>query len=232
MLNLAQNPLDASEQPMSENSLAVEVVCTGGPAPFIASGRATGADGKWTVHVDRDASSLPRDARAILTFEDPTSPRIVGIVEEVAGNRIELVERVVRERERRAFPRLVAGLQLKARALATTEADAETAAWMAGDDGPLDRGTWFHPDPFMNFSVTGLRFQGPDILASGTPLLLELGIRNQGSWRCVARVVRTFTAPEGGDPSQSQVAVEFTSIPDEAEIALSELTLRIQDQLL
>lgn len=217
---------------MSDTSQAVEVVCTGGPLPFIASGRATGADGTWTVHVDRDASSLPADARAILTFADPDAPRIVGLVASVSGNRIELVERAVRERERRAFPRLVAGLQLKMRTLRPSEAGPEAAAWMAGDDGPAHRGTWFEPDPFMNFSVTGLRFQGPATLEGGETLLLELAIRNAGAWRCVADVVRTFAIGADGDPNLRQVAVVFNDIPDEAEIALSELTLKIQDQLL
>ena len=217
---------------MSSETLPVEMVCTSGPIPFVATGRARADGDDWIIHLSQDASHLAPASHAILTFDDPTRPRILGRVRAVKGNQVILEERIVRERERRAFPRLIAGLQIEARALLATEVLAESRAWMSGSDAPRDRGDWFRPDDLMNFSVTGLRFEAPESVGAQQQLLLEVGVRNQGRWRCTARVVRTFAPPVGGDPSERQVAVEFIDVPDGLEAALADLTLSIQDTML
>ena len=217
---------------MSSETLPVEMICTSGPIPFVATGRARADGDDWIIHLSQDASHLAPASHAILTFDDPTRPRIMGRVRAVKGNQVILEERIVRERERRVFPRLIAGLQIEARALLATELLAESRAWMSGSDAPRDRGDWFRPDDLMSFSVTGLRFEAPESVGAQQQLLLEVGVRNQGRWRCTARVVRTFAPPVGGDPSERQVAVEFIDVTDGLEAALADLTLSIQDRML
>lgn len=236
-MRLLNHTIPADETPtpepsMSPETLAVEIVCTSGPVPFVAAGRARAEGDDWVVHLATDASHLAAGSHAILSFEDQAQPRIIGRIQSVKGNRIVLEERIVRERERRAFPRLVGGLRIEARALDDREVTAESAAWMRGDAGPQTRGDWFRPDELMNFSVTGLRMEAPEGVTGGQVLLLSVGIKEAGPWRCTARVVRTFAPPIDGDPSDRQVAIEFIEIPEEAEGALADLTLQIQDQML
>ena len=84
------------------------------------------------------------------------------------------------------------------------------------------------PDRFVDFSVTGLRLHMEMALNADDLLLLELGLPNDPTrWRCAARVIRIFDEPDG-----MSAAVEFESIPDGARTGLSQLTLRIQEQLL
>jgi hypothetical protein len=225
----ASSPTEAS----MPNSQPVDLVCTGGAIPFMASGHALFADGAWTVHLDREVGHLNPGTAAILSFTDPDQPRIIGQVVEASGNRLLVAEKHKREREKRAYPRLVGGVPLRYRLLHRTEERAETLAWLSGDKSPLNRGEWITPDDLMNFSVTGLRFESDAEAEAGQVLLLDLGVRGHGSWRCTARVVRTFDAPPDGVPNGSRsLAVSFEVIPTEAEEALTEMTLAIQDAML
>ena len=228
------NPETPTNAASSEDAgaKAAELVCTSGPSPFIAEGRAVERGDVWIVHLSRDASSLAIGTHAILSFEDDDQPRVIGRIAGVNGNRIELEQRVLRARERRAFPRLIGGLQLSVRALSATEEAGEVAAWTRGDDGPSERGEWFQPDELMNFSVTGLRFDSPPEVLANQILLIDMGVRKFGRWRCVAEVVRVFTEPLDGSSGSGQVAVQFIEIPTDAENALSEMTLAIQESML
>lgn len=227
------NPNAPGDDPSSQGSDAkpAELVCTSGPTPFIAEGRATQHESGWTVHLVQDASSLSIGTHAILSFSEEDLPRVIGRVAGVQGNRVELEQRVLRARERRAFPRLIGGLQLRVRALSADEADAEVDRWTGGDASMLDGGDWFEPDELMNFSVTGLRFDSPPDVTADQVLLLDMGIRKSGRWRCVAQVIRVFTEPLDGD-GNGQIAVHFLEIPPAAEDALAELTLSIQESML
>ena len=84
----------------------------------------------------------------------------------------------------------------------------------------------------MNFSVSGLRFDAQHELEAGHLLIIRLQVGDSGPvWRTSARVVRVFEVARDSTAVCS-VAVSFESLPDEAQDALSELTLQIQETLL
>lgn len=216
----------------------VDVVCISGDLPFVAQGCIATASGTtYVVDADRDAGAVEPGARVILNFLDDDLPRVVGRVQSVRGNRIECVFEHTREKERREFPRLVAGLPVRFRVVAGAEAVREISAWLGGSPEPLARGDWHVPDEFMNFSVTGLRFECAPVCAEGDLLLVEFGIRGRAErWRATARVIRAIPVAEedledAGSP-MVRVAVGFEQIPAEAQNALSEMTLDIQEALL
>ncbi len=217
----------------------VEVVCTTGEVPFVAEGRISRfAEGVYTLELDRDATRLESGNAVILNFLDGTTPRVIARITEVRNNQLTCTQQKVREREKRAFPRLHGGLPVRYRvAGAGPAAEALTAAWLAGDETVGAEGDWHRPDEFMNFSVTGLRFEAPDIANEGDALLLELGVRGRKErWRCGARVVRIFDIPpDEQDPETGFIhrfAVSFEEIPEAAQHALSEMTLDIQEALI
>ncbi len=212
------------------SAVPVEVVCTAGPIPFVAQGRVFEVTmGRYVIDLDQDASTLPAGARAIVSFVGGDSARVIGRVVEVRGNRMVVSQDGVRSRERRTFPRLHGGIPLRYRNMGPGDHDFEVAGYLRGDAGPAERGEWLSPGEFMNFSVTGLKFDPPGPMAVEDLLLVQLGVRGRpDTWRCTARVV----AVEAGSEGRASVAVEFEAIPDGAQEALTSLTLQIQDALL
>ena len=208
----------------------VEVVCTAGPVPFVAHGRVRAVeDGLYVIDLDKDAAQLSPGARAIVSFADGAAARVIGRVVEVRGNQVLVSKDGLRNRERRSFPRLHGGIPLRYRNLGPGAHDIEAATWLRG--GPPARGAdeWLSPDEFMNFSVTGLKFDAPAGVGIDDLLLVELGVRGRpDAWRCTARVV--FVEP--GAEGKPSAAVEFEQIPEGAQAALSDLTLQIQEALL
>lgn len=213
---------------MSTPALPVEVVCTSGPVPIVAGGRAFFADGLYTIHLDSDVSLAPVGGRAILSFASPDVPRIIARVESAHGNQMVCLPEQHRNRERRDFPRMHAGLPLRLRRLAVTERAAESDAWLRGEPGPAERGEWWDPTDIVDFSVTGVRVAVDDSVEEGDSLLIELGVPGSTErWRGMGTVVRMFR-----DPDATSAAIEFSQIPDEAHAALSDLTLQIQDEMI
>lgn len=231
-----------AEPEVRNNAQPVEVVCLSGDLPFVAQGRVVRTAGdRYVVDTDRDATTITVGARVILSFPDDDTPRVVGKVTSVRENRIECVYEQSRDRERREFPRLVAGLPTRFRVVAGAEVVREVDDWLSGRPGPLTRGNWHSPDELMNFSVTGLRFDYQPACEEGDLLLVEFGIRGQQErWRCTARVIRTWLIPVEELEGQAdtppgpthRIAIRFEQIPSEAQNALSEMTLDIQDALL
>jgi hypothetical protein len=219
-------------------AVPVEVVCMSGDIPFIAEGRISSfVDGTYIIDLDRNTTGLRSGAAAILNFLDDGTPRVIARVAETRGNQLICTQQQVREREKRAFPRLHGGLPVRYRVLTKEEASTESARWLSGDDGPLERGSWHSPDEFMNFSVAGLRFDTPRTAEEDELLLVELGVRGRSErWHCTARVVRLFVIPnDEQDPDDGmthRLAVNFEHIPEDAQEALTEMTLDIQEALL
>ena len=212
------------------SAVPVEVVCTSGPVPFVAQGRVFEVTvGRYVIDLDQDASKLPAGARAIVSFIGGDAARIIGRVVDVRGNRMVVSQDGVRNKERRTFPRLHGGIPMRYRKLGPGDHDFEVAGFLRGESGPAERGDWITPGEFMNFSVTGLKFDPPTLLEVDDLVLVVLGVRGrEGSWRCTARVV----AVEPSERGFGSAAIEFEAIPDAAQEALSALTLQIQDALL
>ena len=206
----------------------VRIVCTQGDHPILVNGTlTTGPIGQLTVDCGDGAEALAVGAKVVVTVEAAAENQrcIVASVEPGSGGRTRLVleNEAVHSSDKRDYPRLFAGLPIRFRSVS----EAEATAWAAGD--PIG-GHWSEPDPYMNFSVGGLRFDCAEPLVEGGVLAIELSIGDGATlWRVTARVVRVFEAM--GDRPAS-VAVSFDHLPDGARDALTALTLQIQESLL
>ncbi len=89
-------------------------------------------------------------------------------------------ERVV-DSDKREFPRLQGGLSVRYRVLADREAGRSSKAWLAGEDLPPGDGEWREPDPFMDFSGSGLRFDDQLVCEEEDLLLVEMQVPPSGT---------------------------------------------------
>ncbi|MFZ5475655.1 MAG: hypothetical protein ACOZNI_02670 [Myxococcota bacterium] len=194
--------------------------------PVLAKGTVVASDERY-VEIRLDApAAIPAGARVIVELPKGSAvPRAVIAVESSSGG--VLRARIVRAPppEKREYPRVHGAVDVGWRV-----ARGDEEAWLAG--GPA--GELFHPDPFMNFSATGLGFDDHDRCAEGDTLLLEVGIPHDARrWRCLGKVVRVAPIPvderdEDVDATH-RIAVSLERAPDELTEALSTYTLKIQD---
>lgn len=222
----------------------VEVVCLSVSPPVIRKGRVT-CQGKGPCEVVLEAPEprLAPGMRLVLDGGPDRRFRIKGLIAEAEGNRLRVdTERVVPP-DKRSFPRMYGGIHLRYRVLAPGETEKDFAAWLAGADLQGREGGWREPDPFMDFSGTGLRFEDELHCGQDDHVLIELRLpAAEHAWRTAARVVRVdpirpddWKRGEEADQEQArthQIAVEFIDLPADATEALTEFAMRIQEALL
>ena len=186
------------------------------------------ADGV-TVNSSSEAQRLTEGAKVVLTIDGQPEKRTgtISAIKEHSGDHfsVSFKDHSKHASDKRDFPRLHAGIPLSYRLADSGQA----AAWVAGE---AIAGDWIEPDPYMNFSVGGVRFDAPHPMEGGEVLIIKLRIgEDSPTWRATGRVVRVFKVAEGSTAACS-AAVSFDELPIEARDALSELTLKIQDTLL
>ena len=172
-------------------SVSVDLVCTSLVPPMIARGRVTLFDGEaYELEIDDPVPPVAAGSQVILDFTDETRPRVIAAVSEVQGRRIRVSEKSLSHRDKRAFPRLYGSVKLSYRKLEESESETALASWLSG--GLEEAGaTWHRPDPFMNFSVTGLKFEDEETCENGDTLLLEFSVpTSTKTFRCKSRVAR------------------------------------------
>jgi hypothetical protein len=194
--------------------------------PVRAAGTIVEMDGD-VVYIELDVgAAIPLGARITVDLPpDGPAPRAVMAVDGNSG--VALRARLVRlpPPEKRVYPRVHGPIELAWRV-----ASGEVEAWLLGG-AP---GTMRRPDPFMNFSATGLGFDDHDRCKEGDTLLLEVGIPHDARrWRCTGRVVRVSPIPvderdEDVDATH-RIAVNFEHAPEALTEALGNYTLKIQD---
>jgi hypothetical protein len=221
------------------NAQPVRILCTSKETPVMLDGSLTeSGDTTHTVSTSAAAATLGIGDRVILDFTASSRARITGSVQRLnpssdGGYLIEIADSVDRERDKRDFPRLCAGVPIRYRVVSDDDLNVDAAAlesWV--DSSDAGGGEWHSPDPFMNFSVGGLRFDGLASLREGATLLVDLAIDDSGErWATTAKVIRVWDPETAGADTRS-VAVAFEHLPEGAREALSDLTLRIQDSLL
>ena len=208
-------------------SAAARIICASGNTPIMADGTVVErSESAVSIVCGENARAIEQDAKVVLTF-DGGSERWTGVVEAVSntdkGVHIRVVTPNAHSTDKRDYPRLHGGLPIQYR----IANEQEATQWIEGstfDD------KWQTPDPYMNFSVSGLRFEVHDEVQASQLLLIDLRIgESTDSWRTTARVIRVF---EGSDNAKSTAAVSFVHLPDEALSALSDLTLQIQESLI
>ena len=207
---------------------AIEMMCMTSAGPKVLAGciSATGAQG-IIVDANGPVEDVLPGSKVVLSSTDKTIPRISATVVLCKGNRLTLSEPESRPREKRLYPRLHGNISLRFQEHNPTDGDLEIRRWLENGTGGTQ--PWHEPDPFMNFSVNGLLFEGTHLCTEGGTLYLEFGVgSNPERWRCTATVVRVF------DPDQDvhRTAINFDSLPDGAIDAMSNYTIKIQEALM
>jgi hypothetical protein len=179
-----------------------------------------------------EGTVFPDGASLIVDFA-PDAGVSRAIVHPVDTGRIEgglLRAKVVRvpTPEKREYPRMNGGITLR---YFVAKGEAGVDAWMRGGEptGPVHE-----PDPFMNFSVTGLAFDDLETCKDGDLLAFTITVPGAPvTWRGACSVVRVWRIPvderDDSIPATHRVAVHFTDVPDDAREALKAHTERIQD---
>jgi hypothetical protein len=216
----------------------VEVLSLASDPPLILSGRVTCRDEETCdVLLDDQEHAFAEGMKVIVDAGEATELRVVGTIGLVQDNLIHVESRTLVRRDKRIFPRTYGGIRL--RYLVAPPQAAEP--WV--EDGEVPEGEWCQPDPFMDFSGSGLKFEDQERCKSGDTLLLELRIPpTNDAYRATARVIRLFPIPaeeieaSERDPAlpvpTHQIAVHFENLPPEAVEALMAFTLRVQDALI
>ncbi len=180
-----------------------------------------------------EGSPMPRPgAMLVLEFPGSDQPREMATVLSVEGQKLRARVRI-KHQDQRDAARLYAGIHLNYCVIPAGQ-PLDSAGWMAGGAAP---GTLFRPDPYMNFSLTGLQFEDIERCAGGDNILFTLQLPKKSTlWRGVGKVVRIGVIPKGERESESQathrIAMQFTELPEEARSALLDLTERMQNNWL
>lgn len=186
-------------------------------------------DGAYEIELLEEERGLQEGARIVINWRGASSRRISAAISKRWGDRLLAEERLVKQPDQRVWPRLTGGVPLRFRALREGE---DPELWLQGGRLEGDLEAWTVPDPLMNFSLSGLRFEDhqPSFKA-GDLLLSEMGIASRPErWRVLLRVVRLIEIPvEVRDcEATHEIAVQFERLPLDAADALTEYTLRLQ----
>ncbi len=225
-------------------NVPVEIFCLSVTPPVIRKGRATCCGkGPCEVVLEEPEPRLEPGMRVVLDGGPDRDIRIRGRVAGMEGNRLQVeAERVVPP-DKRSFPRMYGGIHVRYRVLDSDEPEKTLSTWLDGGEDSGTEGEWREPDPFMDFSGTGLRFEDELRCSRGDLMLIELRLpASEDLWRATARVVRVDPIrPEDlegrvetkKEPfSTHQIAVQFVELPTDATEALTAFGMRIQDALL
>ncbi len=216
-------------------SIPVEVVLLTPAGPRSCFARLVRHDGDQieVVLEPGDLTHARPGTRVMVDSGESSVVRMVGVVSNTeAGRTTLIVEKSVR-RDLREYPRTYGGIQLRYHVVQGDERAAEAREWIDGVARDVDG--WLRPDPYMNFSATGLRFEeGEATCASGDLVLLHMGVPTSSTpWRATAEVVRCELLPEDERTEEAThfVALQFLQIPPEASQALARFTLRVLSAL-
>ncbi len=208
----------------------VSIVHATAVPPLLVKGRCVAQTGDELLVEVPDGSDLPPNAQLIIDFAGDcgVSRAIVALLGRRDGKLLVQVTRIPTA-DKREYPRMHGGITLKYHVLPGGTAGVE--AWLRGG---APAGAEYEPDPFMNFSVTGLAFDDVESCKDGDHIGFLLTVPGAPhTWRGVASVVRVARIPidERDDtiPATHRIAVNFTDLPDEARVALGKHTERIQE---
>ena len=127
--------------------------------------------------------------------------------------------------DRREFARAWGPVHVRYQVVSEEGYELASRRWLEKGDGLARR--WIQPDLFMNFSGSGLRFQGAEGIAAGDRVLV--GVRVPGDereHRLTAAVIRA------SDDAEHATALHFLQASEGAIMALVMFAERIQEQAL
>jgi hypothetical protein len=143
----------------------------------------------------------------------------------------------LQSKDSRYFPREYGRIDLRYTVARGEGANGAGREWVEGR-APVEGGArWYQPDPFMDFSASGLCFQDDAPLAEQDLLLLEMKLPMRSEpYRATGRVVRAMDLEsidlESDGPQLRSVAVNFEELPRETVEALVDFTDHVQSRAL
>ena len=193
----------------------VQVFVTETGVPKILDGWLTSVeDTTYTVELSEGVDVA---GQVVLNFPDSDRERVMTRLEGSDGGRFRFAESQRVAPDKRNYPRLYAGLKVLYRVSGASD--------------------WFETDEYMNFSVSGLAFDGSGSVEDGSNIDLAISIAGEdGEWTALGKVIRCEALPVeeqhelvSGATTAYSLAVSFVSLPDDCREALEELTLRLLD---
>jgi hypothetical protein len=216
--------------------IPVEIICVACSPPLFCKAEVLRMEGgTCEVRLLQPEGRLEVGHRLILDCWGNDRLRILGQVRAIDAERVEIDIRNSLPPDKRAYPRLFGGIEVRYKAVPRETWSEVSSAWLAGE-APAPDATWQTPDPFMDFSVSGLKFEGPAPFVGGDFLLVELKVPLEDqAHRTTARVVRVDPLPtesESDSVSHMQVAIHFLDLTRPTAEALVRFTLHLQEALL
>ena len=189
-------------------------------------------NGLFIISLDQNEVEIEEGGSAVLYFPETERERALTVITQYHSPQIHCQEGEHISPDKRAFPRLFAGIKVLYQSVATESA----LSWY--DGGKELAEPWHSTDEYMNFSVTGLAFDGTGMCSEDELLALRISVGGETQeWRALAKPVRVQALKdyeqedlENGQRTVCNVAVFFESVPDDCAQALADLTNRVLDR--
>ena len=210
----------------------VEMMVIGDEATLVNAFVVSHEDGELTLRPDRP---VPDGASVCVRSE--TEGWVYGRAHTVGTDVVVAVRGKTRS-DQREFFRVQGAILCRYQILRGEDTELARRRWT--QQGTAPEGTWNEPEPYMDFSASGLAFYEGEGCAEEDVMLLEIGIPDQPQrYRTSARVIRLIPlsedekaslAAEGRAAGATQtVAIHFLDIEPDAIEALVALTEVIQE---
>ena len=203
-------------------------------------GRVTGVRGS-DYYIEADGGpKFTTNEKVLFNYRDDKSECWVASVIEADEYSLRLRIRKT-SRERRFSPRALGGIFLKFKVESSPFSEEKQQRWISNgiSDPELP---WRVPDSFMNFSLSGLQFNGGDWVKKHDRILMEFGVENQQKrFRGTATVVKVSELSQesreelltwDGVSLTHSISVNFEEVPTASLAALGEFLSTIQQALL
>ena len=201
--------------------------------PFLGRGSVVRSLGDhMDIEVHGPTHQLVSGASLVVEFPpDSGATRAIVLIDAVKDGVVSARVRRLAPPDKREYPRVEGPIHLRYHVSPSLES---AERWLGGGTAEA---TEYTPDPFMNFSVTGLMFEDLPRCSEGDMLLLAFSVPNESEeWRCVGSVVRVQPRPpdERDDDlvATHRVAMHFLRLPEGGAEALRRHTIRMQEALM
>lgn len=198
--------------------------------PYLGRGTVIRSLGdRMDIQVNGPTHQLATGASLVVEFPpDSGATRAIVMIDGVNDGVISAHVRRLAPPDKREYPRVEGPVHLRYHVAPSLEA---AERWLGG--GPAEAEE-YEPDPFMNFSVTGLMFEDLPRCAEGDMLLLTFSVPNETKeWRCAGSVVRVQVIPvderDDSIAATHRVAMHFLRLPEGGAEALRRHTIHIQE---
>jgi hypothetical protein len=195
---------------------------------FVMGGGMTALPGTL-LHNDDDVARLQlggvAEGQSVFFQPDSPGPWVFGRVAEVDGDEVEVAIQGHHRPDRREFARAWGPVHVRYQAVDSSSYELAGRRWLQMGQG-VER-KWYQPELFMNFSGSGLRFDGGEGIATGDMVLVGCRVPgDEREHRFTASVIRVASDEEGGS------ALHFLEATEGARMALVHFAERIQEQAL